>query len=85
MILKMDNNYLDKVIDQIVSDTSIEHAEEMLYTPFSPSFYPLSLNFSLTPIHFSHHCKNIYGLNEREIKYVWKEYRNIIKDKINNG
>ena len=76
----MDNNYLDKVIDQIVSETRIDHDEEMLYTPFSPSFYPLSLNFSLTPIHFSHHCKNIYGLNEDEVSYVWKKYKEIIKD-----
>ena len=74
----MDKNYLDKVLDQIVSETRIDHDEEMLYTPFSPPF-SFSL-LSLTPIHFSHHCKNIYGLNEDEVKYVWKKYKEIIKD-----
>ena len=27
----------------------------------------------------------VYGLNVQEIKYVWKEYRETIIDKINNG
>ena len=25
------------------------------------------------------HCKDVYGLNHDEIKYVWREYKNIIK------
>jgi hypothetical protein len=81
----MDNNYLDKVIDQIVSETRIDHDEEMLYTPFSPPPFSLSNSFTLvslffSPYMFSHHCKNIYGLNEDEVSYVWKKYKEIIKD-----
>ena len=86
-IKEMDNNYLDKVLDQIVRETIIDHDEEMLYTPFSYlSFLPSShLSFLFPPHYFSHHCKNIYGLNEDEVKYVWKKYKEIIKDKIENN
>ena len=30
------------------------------------------------------HCRDVYGLNDDEIEYVWKEYKQIIKDKIRN-
>ena len=82
----MDKNYLDKVVDQIVRETRIDHDEEMLYTPFSyhigffSSFLYLSPLFP--PHYFSHHCKEVYGLNEDEVKYIWKKYKEIIKDKI---
>ena len=88
----MDNNYLDKVLDQIVDETKIDYDKEKLHTPFrllpvpfplpilSLSFLPLSLS-----IPFSQHCKVVYGLNDDEIRYVWNEYKNIITNKINNG
>ena len=25
------------------------------------------------------HCKDVYGLNHDEIKYVWREYKNNMK------
>ena len=30
----MGKNYLDKVLNQIVSETMVDYDEEMLYTPF---------------------------------------------------
>ena len=84
----MDKNYLDKVLNQIVSETMVDYDEEMLYTPFPyhigffSSFSYLSPLFP--PHYFTHHCKNIYGLNDDEVKYIWKKYKHIIKDKINN-
>lgn len=33
---------------------------------------------------FLRYCRNTFGLTEDEIDYVWKEYSNIIKDKIFN-
>tara|TARA_R110000751_G_scaffold271358_1_gene371142 strand:+ start:1330 stop:1587 length:258 start_codon:yes stop_codon:yes gene_type:complete len=85
----MDKKYLDKVIDQLVSETTIDYDEEEVFVPFHP-FYFLSLFYSpnldvLSLLYFSNHCRDVYGLNEQEIKYVWKEYKRIIKDKINNG
>ena len=33
----MENKYLDKVVEQIVRETTIDYDEERLYTPFTPS------------------------------------------------
>ena len=80
----MDKRYLDKVIDQIVSETEIDYEKEKVYTSFS---FPHP-TFDSTPFSyiFTTHCKDVYGLNEQEIGYVWKEYTQIINDKIlDNG
>jgi hypothetical protein len=91
----MDYKFLNKVIDQIVNETEVDYDEGRVCTPFSPrSFflfplYPLLfLSFFSSPLpllSFSIHCREVYGLNEDEIEYVWNEYKKIIKDKINNG
>ena len=95
----MDKKFLNKVLDQILSETRIDYDRKVIKTPFrsftlsSQSFLPpyLPLNFDppssliSTLSLFSNHCEDIYGLNEQEIKYVWKEYRNIIICKIENG
>ena len=94
----MGNNYLDKVVDQIVSETIVDHDKEEVSVPFPRSstllssspcyFFPFLLPFSISfpPVSphpsFIKHCRDVYGLNEQEIKYVWKEYRDIIKDEI---
>jgi hypothetical protein len=86
----MDKRFLNKVVDQIVSETTIDYDEERFLPPFStiPSLYffssfPIS---SLSPFSpypsFIIHCEEVYGLNKDEVKYVWKEYREIIIDKL---
>ena len=85
----MDKRFLDKVLDQIVRETIVDYViryrDYVLTSPFFlPLFHPqYPLTFSHSPKIFTNHCKNVYGLNEDEIDYVWKEYRDIIKDKIN--
>ena len=85
----MDYKFLDKVLGQIVRETRMDYDGGWLYTPFSPFFPPSSL--SLLPFYFPHflpfsqHCEEVYGLNIEEIVYVWKQYKEIILDKINNG
>ncbi len=79
----MDKNYLDKVVDQIVRETRIDF-EGRLYTPFTLFDIPSLLHPLFFPL-FSQHCKEVYGLNEDEIDYVWRGYKVVIKDKINNG
>ena len=74
----MNNKFLDKVIDQILSETII--IDNKLHTPFTlplPLFSPSRFFFSLytSPPLFSSHCKDVYSLNEQEIDYVWNEYR----------
>ena len=80
----MDKRFLDKVIDQIVSETKIDYrGRGKIFTPFLPSFYPLS--FYSHRSNFFKHCRDVYGLNDDEIEYVWKEYKQIIKDKIDSN
>ena len=88
----MDKKFLEKVLDQIVSETRIDYSMEEIQFPFYPSpfFSPLhlfstSLSVFITPFSFSNHCREVYGLNEQETKYVWEEYIKIIKDKINSN
>ena len=86
----MNKNFLDKVIEQIVSETRIDYNElsPTLYTPFP--YPPVIISFSTFPPRFlfssfTNHCKDVYGLNDGEIIYVWKKYVNSIKDKIRNN
>ena len=92
----MENNiFLDKVVEFIVKDTRIDYDKRGIQFPFfipSPSllFFP-SPPLSSRPfppgsssILFSEYCKNVYGLTEQEIEYVWNQYRTIILDKISN-
>ena len=85
----MDYKFLDKVLGQIVRETRMDYDEGRLYTPFSPSSSTPVL--SSLPFYFPHflpfsqHCEEVYGLNIEEIVYVWKQYKEIILDKINNG
>jgi len=86
----MENNYLDKVVDQIVSETRIDYDKEKLHTPFrllsSVSLFFFSyLSPLFPPYYFTYHCKEIYGLNKEETEYVWVSFKRIITNKLNNG
>ena len=80
----MDKRFLDKVVDQIMSETRIDYDTEVIYPP---SFFslPLSYFYISTPSHFTKHCREVYGLSNEEIGYVWDEYKDIVKDKIRNN
>ena len=86
------NIYLDKVIEYLLRDTNIDYKNEKITTPYNTyNFSPLLFSSVYPPlsayIHppFSKYCKVTYGLTDQEIEYVWKEYKEIIKDKIKNG
>jgi hypothetical protein len=90
----MDYKFLNKVVDQIVSETRIDYDMEEIQFPFPSSLFSfrsilpsllLFLFFRHLSILFPNHCRDIYGLNDDEIEYVWKEYREIVKDKINSN
>lgn len=96
----MDNKFLNKVVDQIVGETTIDHDKERVYTPFSsplssyshvlflysrPPYFYSSRSFLSIVAPFPYHCRDVYGLTDEEIFYVWDQFRQIIKDKINNG
>jgi len=95
------NTYLDKVVEFLVRDTKIDHVKRGIQYPYlshlspphKPSYRELSLIlpsniFYLTQFispSFSKYCRNVYGLTEDEIKYIWGEFITIIKDKVENG
>jgi len=79
----VDKKFLDKVLEQIVRESIVDHEEEVVYTPFGIHYY--FIYFYRSPPnseYFNIHCKDIYGLNKEEIEYVWKEYKDIVRDKI---
>ena len=85
----MDKKFLNKVLDQIVNETTIDYEKGEIQIPFSDISIdiPHSLLLHHLDFHpflflFSDHCKNVYGLNKEETEYVWEEYKNIIIDKL---
>ncbi len=92
----MDYKFLNRVIDQIVSETKLDYDKEKIYFPFS--LYPAHLQYTIlhSPSLYSsffEHCKNVYTLNgdynvirwdDDEIYYVWEKYKEIIGKKIKN-
>lgn len=83
----MDKKFLNKVVDQIVYETEIDYDEKKVYLPFFISHFPSHL-FPYLLLEqlpqFYTHCESVYGLNDLEIKYVWKKYKKIILDKIDS-
>tara|TARA_R110000803_G_scaffold122202_2_gene190235 strand:+ start:336 stop:596 length:261 start_codon:yes stop_codon:yes gene_type:complete len=79
--------YYNYVVNDLVKKTEIDYDEGRIYTPFSPPLVLLSFTFFTPSLDsfFSDHCKGVYGVNDGEIKYVWDEYKEIIKDKIRNN
>jgi len=89
----MNEEFLNKVVDQIISETRV--IDNKIYTPFYPSpplfLFPSSLSvppppfFSRLLCPFSFHCKEVYCLNKEETGYVWGKYKEgitaIIEDK----
>jgi len=80
----MDIKFLDKIVDQIVSETTVDYKRDRIYSPFtSPSFishiyYGASTSFSR---YFIKHCKDVYGLKDsEEIDYVLDKFKVKMKE-----
>lgn len=89
--------YLDKVVERLVSETHIDVGDGSLYAPgntnitkargsqfvakqaFNPQFPSYNILFS----HILRHCRDIYGLTEQEINYVWNQYFDEIESNYN--
>ena len=90
----MDYKFLDKVLNQIVSETELVYDRGRLWYifPFSSQQWLwrneilielIDLNFELGN-EFDKHCRDIYGLSNDEIDYVYKEYSRNLRVKNNN-
>ena len=85
-----EDNALNKIVDQLVSETEIDYKNKEIDAPFifitTYSLLPSSPPFffpSSSP--FINHCRNVYGLTSEETQKVWDKYKKIIKYKIKNG
>jgi len=87
----MDENFLNKVVGQIMFETELKYGffngREQWYIKFPfndlPWEYDIFKHYSFHIVvgnEFSGHCRNIYGLNNDEINYVIKEFGKKLKD-----
>ena len=84
--------YLDKILEWFVRDTIINYETGIIYYPFSsigptgkrlPSYFDnLKNKLSMTfPSDIHIYCRDTYGLTPDETKYIWDEYKKIIRDR----
>ena len=70
----MDKKLLYNVVNQIISETRVKNG--LVSGPFSYGFLiSLSYYSSFFPPTFISHCKEVYSLNDKEIEYVWNNYK----------
>ena len=91
----MDNKFLDKVLEQIVSETKIDFniTQDNWISIFTPMVnYQIIFISSENPFKrvfhypmFKRHCKEVYGLNDIETEHLFSSYNRVISDKVNNG
>ena len=69
----MNEEFLNKVYNQIISETRI--IDNKIHAPFFllSSFPPPPHSF--LPSSFLFHCKEVYCLNKEETGYVWGKYK----------
>ena len=92
--------YLDKVVRSLVRSTKIYYDTDRITIPFSIiSVSDISTitfdnfidkkektgNLIFKNTIFPSYCRHVYGLSKDEVSYVWKEYSDIITEKIENG
>ena len=87
--------YLDKVIGYIVRNTNIDYDKKWVTLDFLPShkdYFSSPQRFHFSRFNYEHiyylffdYCMDMFGLTEDEIGYVWNGYKDIIKNKIENG
>jgi hypothetical protein len=74
----VNTKFLDKVVDQILSETKFNFKDNIMETPYQTSSH-IPMNYLIIPyIHhsdFSNHCRRIYSVGKEEMGYVIKEYK----------
>ena len=79
----MDKGFLNKVVDQILRETRIDHVKKVVQFPMYTSSF--SSNIQLTSFFppFRYHCEDIYGLNEQQID-GWIQTRHLTVHQTNH-
>jgi hypothetical protein len=77
----VNTKFLDKVVDQILSETKFNFKDNIMVAPWHNSNKGASLpmNYLIIPYichsDFSNHCRRIYSVGKEEMGYVIKEYK----------
>ena len=74
--------YVDKVVDRIVGETTIDYDKGRIDSPFSVFYHSDIIRQNESTYYFATHCRDVYGLNDLEVEYVWVTYKKIINVKI---
>ena len=77
--------YLDKVLNRIVGETTIDYDKGRIDSPFSVFYHSDIIRHVVSTYYFSTHCKDVYGLDDDEVEYVWVVYKDIINNKLKNA
>ena len=90
--------YLNKILDHLLKGTKIVgYGEETIFLSFlnHPKPYYVPISYFYHPTYpserptlntwFSDYCRDKFGLTLFEIVYLWREYVDIMKNKIRNG
>ena len=89
----MNTKYLDKVVEYLIDDTVVDYEQKLVTYSWVPDYnsqwgiyVPLSYVQYESPffLSYSKYCKDMYGLTEDEVKYVWDEYKNLMLIKCAN-
>ena len=93
----MDKKFLNKVLEQIISESTIDYEMKKVYPPFSygytscfstSTFAPIIINipidsrFLYNP--FQKHCGEVYSLkNKSDLFYIWTNFIYRMGEKLN--
>ena len=77
-------DYLNKIVDQLMSETIIEWDEDSISYPHLRScwYYISDPTPHLTL--FMNYITNLYGLTKEESNYIWEKYNDSLIHKIDN-
>jgi hypothetical protein len=79
----MDKKFLNKVLEQIISESTIDYEMKKVYPPFSYGYTPSSC-FSFLYNPFQKHCEEVYSLkNKSDLFYIWTNFIYRMGEKLN--
>jgi hypothetical protein len=88
----MDKKFLNRVLEQIVSEINVDYVKGTIRFPFLNHF-SLPIRYIIEPSNkspwiipqssFDNHCRDIYSLNESEIRYVCHKFITMSKHLVN--
>lgn len=95
----VDHKFLNKVLEQIISESTIDYEMKKVYPPFSygytstscfstPTFTPIIINMPIDSrflyTPFQKHCEEVYSLkNKNDLLYIWTNFIFRMGEKLN--